>query len=183
MAYVLYRGEYDKRKRQGEAGHAGRAAADAGGLAAQPARLRAVAAAAGESADGARDGQSLLAGGFRHRHRPHDRTTSASPAKCRPIPNCSTGWPSSSARSGWDMKRFFKLLVTSATYRQAATGDAGKAGEGPGQSAAVARPALPHGRRNDPRLRPGGQRIAGAEDRRAERQAVSAARAFGKRWP
>ena len=41
-------------------------------------------------------------------------------ASCRRIPSCSTGWPSSSARSGWDVKRFFKLLVTSATYRQAA---------------------------------------------------------------
>ena len=53
------------------------------------------------------------------------------------------------------MKKFFKLLVTSATYRQAAIDDAGEAGEGPAQSPAVARPALPHGRRDDPRLRPG----------------------------
>ena len=33
--------------------------------------------------------------------------------------------------SGWDVKQFFKLMVTSATYRQAAIVDAGEAGEGP----------------------------------------------------
>ena len=32
--------------------------------------------------------------------------------------------------TGWDVKKFFKLLVTSATYRQAAVVDAGEAGEG-----------------------------------------------------
>ena len=31
--------------------------------------------------------------------------------------------------SGWDVKRFFKLLVTSATYRQAAVDHAREAGE------------------------------------------------------
>ena len=64
--------------------------------------------------------------------------------------------------TGWDVKQFFKLLVTSATYRQAARHDAGEAGEGPAEPAAVARPAVPHGRRDDPRLRPGRQRPAGA---------------------
>ena len=33
--------------------------------------------------------------------------------------------------TGWDVKKFFKLLVTSATYRQSAAGDAGEAREGP----------------------------------------------------
>ena len=75
--------------------------------------------------------------------------------------SCSTGWRSSSARAGWDVKQFFKLLVTSATYRQASASTPEKLREGPGQPAAVARPAVPHGRRDDPRLRPGGQRPAG----------------------
>ena len=44
---------------------------------------------------------------------------------------------------------------------------------------ALARPAVPHGRRDGPRLCPGGQRPAGGEDRRAERQAVSARRRVG----
>ena len=36
--------------------------------------------------------------------------------------------------SGWDVKRFFKLMVMSATYRQAAISDAGETGEGSGES-------------------------------------------------
>ncbi len=48
--------------------------------------LAQVAAAAGAPADGPRDGQSLLAGGVRHRPRPHERATSASPASCRSHP-------------------------------------------------------------------------------------------------
>ena len=62
--------------------------------------------------------------------------------------------------SGWDVKQFFKLMVTSATYRQSGRGDAGEAGEGPGQPAAVARAAVPHGCRDGPRLRAGGERPA-----------------------
>ena len=53
------------------------------------------------------------------------------------------------------MKQFFKLLVTSATYRQAAVVTPEKLEKDPRQPPAVARPALPHGRRDGPRLRPG----------------------------
>ena len=63
--------------------------------------------------------------------------------------------------SGWDVKQFFKLLVTSATYRQSAATTPEKLEKDPRQPAAVARPALPHGRRDGPRLRPGRQRPAG----------------------
>ena len=48
--------------------------------------------------------------------------------------------------TGWDVKHFFKQIVTSATYRQSARTPA-KAEEGSGEPAAVARAAFPHGRR------------------------------------
>ena len=41
--------------------------------------------------------------------------------------------------SGWDVKQFFKLLVTSATYRQSAVDDAGEAGEGPATNRLLSR--------------------------------------------
>ena len=63
--------------------------------------------------------------------------------------------------SGWDVKKFFKLLVTSATYRQAAVATPEKLEKDPREPPALARPAVPHGRRDDPRLRPGRQRPAG----------------------
>ena len=81
--------------------------------------------------------------------------------------------------SGWDVKRLFKLIVTSAAYRQSCGRHAGETGEGSGQSAALARPAVPHGCRDGPRLRARRQRPAVGEDRRAEREAVSAARRVG----
>ncbi len=51
----------------------------------------------------------------------------------------------------WDVKRIFKLMVMSATYRQSAVDHSGKIGERSGESFARARAAFPHGRRNDPR--------------------------------
>ena len=93
-----------------------------------------------------------------------------------------TGLRWSTAKRGWDTKKFFKMLVTSATYRQAATGHAGKAAQRPGEPPAIARPALPHGRRNGARLRPRLQRPAGRENRRTERQARTSRTASGKRW-
>ena len=64
---------------------------------------------------------------------------------------------------GWDVKRFFKLMVTSAAYRQSAATTPEKLREGPAEPLSVARPAVPHGRRDGPRLRPGGERPAGAK--------------------
>ena len=42
----------------------------------------------------------------------------------RPIPNCSTGWPTSSATAE-SLKTLHRLIVTSATYRQSSRDDAG----------------------------------------------------------
>ena len=81
--------------------------------------------------------------------------------------------------SGWDIKKCFRLMVTSATYRQAATVTPEKLEKDPVESAALSRPAIPHGCRNDSRLRARRQRVAVAEDRRAERAAVSAAGSVG----
>ena len=64
-AFVLNRGAYDAPGEPVTAEHAARDAADAGGRAAQPAGPRAVAAGAGEPADGARDGEPLLAADVR----------------------------------------------------------------------------------------------------------------------
>ena len=83
--------------------------------------------------------------------------------------------------SGWDMKKFYRLLVTSAAYRQAATRDAGETGERRPEPAAFAWAALPHGRRSGSRLCPGVKRITGAQAGRAERPALSAAGRMGSR--
>ena len=58
-------------------------------------------------------------------------------------------------------------------------GHAREVGKGSAEPVAVARPAVPHGCRNGSRLCPGGERVAGAKDRRAERAAVSAAGRVG----
>ena len=46
-------------------------------------------------------------------------------------PSCSTGWRSSSARAGWDVSSSSSCWSRPPTYRQSAVGDAGEAGEGP----------------------------------------------------
>ena len=50
-------------------------------------------------------------------------TTSAAWASCRRIPNCSTGWRRSSATAAQSLKPLHRLIVTSATYRQASRGE------------------------------------------------------------
>ena len=72
-----------------------------------------------------------------------------------------------------------RLIVTSATYRQASQVSAGTAGKGSGEPPAGARPALPAARRDGPRQRAGRQRPAEREDRRAERVSLSAAGTLG----
>ena len=81
--------------------------------------------------------------------------------------------------SGWDVKHLLKLIVMSATYRQSSVATRAAAATRSRQS--LARPArpLPARRRIDPRQCLGRQRTAVAENRRAERQAVSAGRLLG----
>ena len=179
MAFVLFRGEYDKRRDQVAARHAAIFLPPMpAGAAAEPPGLRPVAAAAGAPADRARHGQPLLAGAVRHRASCGRPTTSASPASCRRIRNCSTGWPSSSATrlgreddssSCWSRRRPTGRRPSPRRRNWRRTR----------KPPAVARAAVPHGRRDDPRLRAGRQRPAGAEDRRAEREAVPAGRRVG----
>ena len=80
--------------------------------------------------------------------------------------------------SGWDVKRFFRLLVTSAAYRQAAIVTPEKlAGDPQNRLLSAGR-----GFAWTPRwfaTMPVRQRTVGAEDRRPERQAVSAGRRVG----
>ncbi len=181
-AYVLFRGDYDKRREKVTPATPAALHAMAGRPAAQPARVRRVADAAGEPADGPRHGQPLLAAGVRDRHRPHQRGLRRH--RRRAVE------PGAARLAGGRVPR---VGLGRETYVQAdrhvgglpavGRGHEGEAGEGPGQPADLARPALPHGRRDDPRLRPGVQRPAGEEDRRPEREAVPARRACGRPWP
>ena len=61
--------------------------------------------------------------------------------------------------SGWDVKKFFKLMVTSAAYRQSALTTEEKIKGRSRQPPALARTALPHGRGNGSRLRARRQRL------------------------
>ncbi len=83
--------------RRSEGRHARYSAAVARRIAAQSAGLRPLALAARASADGARDGQSLLAGSLRHGPGEDGRRVRRGAASCRRIPSCSIGWRSSSA--------------------------------------------------------------------------------------
>jgi hypothetical protein len=74
--------------------------------------------------------------------------------------------------SGWDMKRFYRQVLNSATYRQMALATPEKIAKDPENR---------HGRRNGPRLRAGGDRVARAASRWPERAALSARRNLGER--
>ena len=75
---------------------------------------------------------------------------------------------------GWDVKRLFKLMLTSAAYRQSAEATNQQAGVRRRQHSAFARSAVSHGCRDGARLCPGRQRLAGFPDVRARREALSA---------
>ena len=64
-------------------------------------------------------------------------------------------------RIGLGREEVLPLLVTSADLSPGGDAHAGEAGKGSAEPAALARAALPHGRRDGPRLRPGRQRPAG----------------------
>ena len=82
--------------------------------------------------------------------------------------------------SGWDVKDLWRLIVTSATYRQASEASPELHGPRSRKRLARSRSAVPAARRDDPRQRTGGQRPAGRQARRAAGQALSAGRAVGR---
>ena len=66
-------------------------------------------------------------------HRAHDGRFRRRPAKRRRIRSCSIGWRSNSASRAGTSRKCFRLMVTSATYRQAAERHAGETGKGSGR--------------------------------------------------
>ena len=83
--------------------------------------------------------------------------------------------------SGWDIKKFFKLLVTSSAYRQSAQANEAKLKSDPENRLDLARASLPYGRRDGSGLCARGKRTAGADDWRAERETLSALGHLGSR--
>ena len=83
-------------------------------------------------------------------------------------------------RRHWDMKAMVKLIVTSATYRQASQGHAAALAGRSGKSPAGPRAAVPAQRRVASRPGVGRQRTAEGEDRRAVGAALHAARHLGR---
>ena len=85
--------------------------------AAQPAGFGPLAGRAEPSADGARDREPLLAAGLRHRPR-QDGRGFRHPGRAAPHPELLDWLAVEFREDGWDVKRFMKRLVMSATYRQ-----------------------------------------------------------------
>ena len=83
--------------------------------------------------------------------------------------------------SGWDVKKLFQLDGHLRGVSSIGGVHAGEIGERPGQSIALARPAIPDGCRDGPRLCPGRQRASGSNSRRPQRQTVPAAKYLGSR--
>ena len=74
---------------------------------------------AGKSAHGARDGEPFLAGTLRHGHR-EDAGDFGMAGEPPSHPELLDWLAVEFRESGWDVKRIFKLMVMSATYRQSA---------------------------------------------------------------
>ena len=105
-------------------------AADGAGTAAKPARPGAMDRRSRKPADRARHRQPVLAGDVRHRPR---RTAGDFGVTGEPPSHPELlDWLAVEFReSGWDVKKLFKLMVTSATYRQAAAISPEKLGKDP----------------------------------------------------
>ena len=85
---------------------------------------------------------------------------SATRGNRRRIPNCSTGWRSSSCSRAGRIKQLHRLIVTSATYRQSSRATAEMLEQRSAEQAAGPRPARPPRRRTDPRRGAADQRAA-----------------------
>jgi hypothetical protein len=96
-----------------------------------------------------------------------------------PIRNCSTGSAVDFRESGWDVKRFYRQILTSAATASLALATPPNSPRTQ-RIADQPRPALPHGWRNDPRLR---SAAAGCSPRRSADRALAptSPRAFGRR--
>ena len=86
-------------------------------------------------------------------------------------------------RTGWDVKAMHRLIVTSATYRQASQATPRTRRSRPGEPPAGARAAVPAPGRGRARQCPGDRRPAGAAARRSVDQALPAGRPRGRSWP
>ena len=146
--------------------------------AAQPAGLRPLALHRRSAAHRARGRQSHVAGDFRRRHR-QDRRRFRQPGRAALAPATAR-----LAGGRFPRERLGRqaLLPPGADFRDLSADGARhtrQARQRSRESPAQPRTALPHGCRNAPRLRAGGQRPARAADRRPQREALPARRHLG----
>ena len=181
MAYILYRGEYDKRRDPVKADTPDVLPPMPSDLPQEPARPGPVAAPARAPADGPGDGQPVLAGGLRHRPGPDGRRLRRHAASCPSHPELLDWLAVEFRESGWDVKRFFKLLVTSAAYRQSAAATPEKLEKDPPNRLLSRGPRF---RMDAEMVRDYALAASGLlveQDRRPERPAVPARRGLGGR--
>ena len=126
----------------------------------------------GQSADGARDGESYLAASFRRRHRANCRAISARTVSVRRIRSCLDWLAVQFVESGWDIKAMHKLMLLSNTYQQVGGESCRRMTRT--RRTSCSRDSTGAARsRGDSRQHPRGQRPLESRDGRAER--VSAA--------
>ena len=180
FAYVLKRGQYDQLGEKVATGRSQSVAAAASGRAAQPPGSRAVDGRSGQPAAGARDGQPFLAAVLRGGHRAHGggfRHHGRAP-----------GQPAIARLAGG---RFSRIRL-GREARAPTDGDErglsaigphhpAEARKRPGKPPRFAGSALPDGRRDDSRPGARGERIARADHRWPQREALPAGRPVGSR--
>ena len=150
---------------------------------AEPAGTRALAGGPAQSADAARDGQPRLGAVLRPRPRAKRAKTSASQGSGAVASRAArlAGDRRSSSR-GWSLKALHRLIVMSATYRQASRGDARRCAERDPDNRLLARG--PRFRVEAEMVRDialAAQRAAVAPDRRTERVPAAARRDLAER--
>ena len=119
--FVLKRGAYDNHGEKVTPGVPAILAAAAARVAEQPPGPGAVAGGSRQSADGARDGEPLLADVFRHGPGEDGPGLRLAGRVAHASRICSIGWQSKFMDSGWNVKALQKTIVMSATYRQSST--------------------------------------------------------------